>query len=215
MGAAGPRSGKSVSSNERPRDGRRGMATTLSGRLSEAAPSQSVQAGESGNPRGRPKRTASFPEMVAEEMNGLVPVMENGVRKKISRKRAAARSLAHRAATGDDKAIKSACAYEKEALASSTGPQTIEVTMVFDEEENRLVELAEENARLRAEISDLRGQLRIILGPDIAANARARVSPQGWGDRAETLRNPRLPCRSQIGLGHRVSGPLGALGRPQ
>lgn len=60
--------------------------------------------GQSGNPRGRPKKASVGFELVAE-LNRKVTVRENGVDQKLSKAAALAKSLIARALAGDMRAI--------------------------------------------------------------------------------------------------------------
>lgn len=62
------------------------------------------QPGQSGNPRGRPKKAFVGIEIVAE-LNRRVTVRENGVEQKMSKAAALAKSLVARALAGDMRAI--------------------------------------------------------------------------------------------------------------
>jgi Family of unknown function (DUF5681) len=61
--------------------------------------------GKSGNPKGRGKGIRNFASEIEEELNTRVPVTENGRRKKITKRKAIAKQLVNKAATGDQKAI--------------------------------------------------------------------------------------------------------------
>jgi hypothetical protein len=60
--------------------------------------------GQSGNPRGRPKKTSVASELITE-FNRKVTVRENGVEQKTSKAAALAKSLVARALSGDMRAI--------------------------------------------------------------------------------------------------------------
>ena len=57
--------------------------------------------GQSGNPRGRPSGAKSLSTMLREELNQRVIVVENGRRRKITKRQAIITQLVNRAAKGD------------------------------------------------------------------------------------------------------------------
>lgn len=61
--------------------------------------------GCSGNPQGRPKGVKNFATEIQEELAARIPIAENGKRKKISKRKAVAKQLVNRAASGDHKAM--------------------------------------------------------------------------------------------------------------
>jgi hypothetical protein len=61
--------------------------------------------GTSGNPKGRGKGVRNFATEIEDELNSRVPVTENGKRKRITKRKAIAKQLVNKAATGDPKAI--------------------------------------------------------------------------------------------------------------
>ena len=61
--------------------------------------------GQSGNPRGRPKRNKNFATVFAEILNETVTITENGRRRKISKREALAKQVINRAVQGDPRAI--------------------------------------------------------------------------------------------------------------
>lgn len=63
------------------------------------------KAGQSGNPKGRPKGSFNFSTLIDKELNQKLTIIENGVRKRISKKQAVAKQLVNKAAGGDHKAI--------------------------------------------------------------------------------------------------------------
>ena len=62
--------------------------------------------GQSGNPKGRPKKNNNFAEDVLEEMSEMITVQENGKLKKITKKRALAKRLIADSLSGKVSAIK-------------------------------------------------------------------------------------------------------------
>jgi hypothetical protein len=63
------------------------------------------QKGRSGNPKGRPKGSKNFATTIQSELKRRVTVTEDGNRKKITKREAAAKQLVNRAAAGDLKAL--------------------------------------------------------------------------------------------------------------
>lgn len=61
--------------------------------------------GKSGNPKGRGKGVRNFATEIRDELNSRIPVTENGKRKKITKRKAVAKQLVNKAASGDPKAI--------------------------------------------------------------------------------------------------------------
>jgi hypothetical protein len=61
--------------------------------------------GTSGNPKGRGKGVRNFATEIQEELNTRVPITENGIRKKITKRKAVAKQLVNKAAAGDPKSI--------------------------------------------------------------------------------------------------------------
>ena len=60
--------------------------------------------GESGNPKGRPKKIAALPDIFAKELRVRVPIMSNGKRRTISMLEAIVKRHLNKAAGGDSKA---------------------------------------------------------------------------------------------------------------
>ncbi len=60
--------------------------------------------GQSGNPRGRPKRARGLGAVVARALGERVEAKENGRRRRITKLEAAVKQLVNRAANGDQRA---------------------------------------------------------------------------------------------------------------
>lgn len=60
--------------------------------------------GKSGNPKGRSKGSSNFGTHVSKALSEKVVVVENGVRRRVSKREAAAKQLVNKAASGDFKA---------------------------------------------------------------------------------------------------------------
>lgn len=62
--------------------------------------------GQSGNPRGRPKRTESFAGLARRTLNEQIAIRENGEHRIISKLEAVLKQLVNKAASGDPRAIR-------------------------------------------------------------------------------------------------------------
>jgi len=62
--------------------------------------------GQSGNPKGRPKRSESFARLARRTLNERIVIKENGERRVISKLEAVLKQLINKAATGDARAIR-------------------------------------------------------------------------------------------------------------
>jgi hypothetical protein len=62
--------------------------------------------GQSGNPRGRPSASKNLATLVSEALNEQVVVVENGGRRKISKREAIIKQLVNRSTKADWRAIK-------------------------------------------------------------------------------------------------------------
>jgi hypothetical protein len=60
--------------------------------------------GQSGNPKGRPKKAATLPDVFSKELRKQVPIINNGKRKKVSMLEAIVKQHLNKAANGDSKA---------------------------------------------------------------------------------------------------------------
>lgn len=63
------------------------------------------KAGQSGNPKGRPRGSKNLDTVLMKELNTKVAITENGERKKISKCEAIGRQLVNKAASGDPKFV--------------------------------------------------------------------------------------------------------------
>ena len=59
--------------------------------------------GQSGNPKGRPRKTRNIKTEFLEEMSEAISIVENGSRKDISKRRAVLKSIINKAMSGDHK----------------------------------------------------------------------------------------------------------------
>jgi hypothetical protein len=64
------------------------------------------KSGQSGNPKGRPRKSESFVSLVAKALEDRVTVTENGRRRSITKREALAKQFANKGAAGDLKAAK-------------------------------------------------------------------------------------------------------------
>jgi hypothetical protein len=97
--------------------------------------------GQSGNPRGRPKRAPSFGERLAKAMQEKVAVNENGRRTRISRLDLMFKQIANKAASGDRHYIQLALAYLRDFDQARVGQDPsgepdipVDLTTLSDEE---------------------------------------------------------------------------------
>jgi len=60
--------------------------------------------GHSGNPKGRPKKVVTLPEVFSKELRALVSILNNGKRKKVPMLVAIVKQHLNKAANGDSKA---------------------------------------------------------------------------------------------------------------
>jgi hypothetical protein len=81
--------------------------------------------GQSGNPRGRPAGSKNLGTLVSEALNEPVIVVENGGRRKISKREAIIKQLVNRSAKADWRAIKILLDIVRE-LESQIEPETAE-----------------------------------------------------------------------------------------
>jgi len=81
--------------------------------------------GQSGNPKGRPKGRPNFATALEKALRGTVVITENGRRRPISKREAAAKQLANKAASGDLKAIRLLATLQpaEERSGAATAPR--------------------------------------------------------------------------------------------
>jgi len=61
--------------------------------------------GQIGNPKGRPRGSKNFKTLLLAELKTLLPIVENGKRKKITKQGAVVKQLVNKASAGDPRAI--------------------------------------------------------------------------------------------------------------
>lgn len=62
--------------------------------------------GQSGNPKGRPKKNKTFKEEISKELDELIYIQENGQKKQITKRRALAKKIINEALSGKTSATK-------------------------------------------------------------------------------------------------------------
>jgi hypothetical protein len=104
------------------------------------------QKGQSGNPKGRPRGRKNLSSLLNEVLNGWVIVVENGRRKRITKREAIITQLVNKSAAADLKAtqIVLALLQEVEAQAEDAVEQT-----ALTEADHQIIERIRE--RLRTE----------------------------------------------------------------
>lgn len=114
--------------------------------------------GQSGNPRGRRKQSSDLAECVVKVLaeTGLANI--NGRTERLSYAEALARKLVQKALEGNASALRELIRMQQDHAARLYQERDIEIEaqLVFDEEENRLMKLAEENRQLAEEVQRLR-----------------------------------------------------------
>jgi hypothetical protein len=119
--------------------------------------------GKSGNPKGRGKGVRNFATEIQEELNARVPITENGIRKKITKRKAIAKQLVNKAAAGDPKSIP---VLLNEARQHEAGSATASGADVLCRPEDQLV-MATIVKRIReAEVAE-------VTTPDASLNSSA------------------------------------------
>ena len=100
--------------------------------------------GQSGNPRGRPSGAKNLSTLLREELNERVIVVENGRRRKITKRKAIITQVVNRAAKGDWRGTKLILDIEQdiERRADAAAPEAA----AFGEADKKVIEQL--NARL-------------------------------------------------------------------
>jgi hypothetical protein len=79
------------------------------------------QKGQSGNPKGRPRGRKNLSSLLNDALNGWVIVVENGRRKKITKREAIITQLVNKSAAADLKATQIVLALVQEVEAQADG----------------------------------------------------------------------------------------------
>jgi Family of unknown function (DUF5681) len=95
------------------------------------------QRGQSGNPRGRPAGSRNFGTLVSGALNELVIVVEDGGRRKITKREAIVKQLVNRSAKADWRAIKILLDIVRE-IEGRVEPETAESS--FDAGDENVIE---------------------------------------------------------------------------
>ena len=91
--------------------------------------------GATGNPNGRPRKARSLGKEVDEALSETVEIKERGQRRKVTKRRAAAKQLANASASGDLRAIKLAA-----DMAATAEPGALEATAPLTKFEAEIAE---------------------------------------------------------------------------
>jgi hypothetical protein len=94
--------------------------------------------GQSGNPRGRPKRARNLGTVVAAALSERVAINENGRRRRITKLEAAVKQLVNRAASGEARATQLLLALVQ---ANEARPAQQDASRVSDADAIVMVEL--------------------------------------------------------------------------
>jgi hypothetical protein len=71
------------------------------------------QPGQSGNPRGRPRKSRNINDLITKELDTCVTITEDGKTKRITKREAIPKRLVNLAVSGDQKAIDFLIKHEK------------------------------------------------------------------------------------------------------
>ena len=95
------------------------------------------KAGQSGNPRGRPKGTLNLATVLERTLREKVVINESGRRKTVTKLEAAIKQLTNKAASGDLKALQLMAALVRSA--EERGTQAASTLPVLDEADEKVV----------------------------------------------------------------------------
>lgn len=108
--------------------------------------------GQSGNPSGKPKKILSEDEIVLRELNARVPITEGGKQKRMAKMEIVLKRQVNLAMQGDPKAVRFVMENYRTAIKNREAADedgVMHVTLVFEEEEERMKQIAESNRRWR------------------------------------------------------------------
>jgi len=105
------------------------------------------QKGRSGNPKGRPRGRRNMSTLLSATLNGWVTVVENGRRKKITKREAIVTQLVNKSASADLKATQIVLAMLRDVESLTDGSAEPAAFTEADDARQRLID---EIDRLRA-----------------------------------------------------------------
>ncbi len=103
--------------------------------------------GQSGNPKGRPKKAQNASTLIGAVLGERIPVRENGRTRKISKLEASLTQLANKAAAGDVRAILAVVALAQGVEARGEPDQ---VAVPLDEADRRVLDRLIDRVRSKA-----------------------------------------------------------------
>ena len=104
------------------------------------------QKGRSGNPKGRPRGRRNMSTLLSATLNGWVTVVENGRRKKITKREAIVTQLVNKSASADLKATQIVLAMLRDVESQADGSAS---PAAFTEADQEIIQRIQ--ARLRSE----------------------------------------------------------------
>ena len=104
------------------------------------------QKGRSGNPKGRPRGRKNMSTLLSDALNGWVIVVENGRRKKITKREAIVTQLVNKSASADLKATQIVLAMLRDVESQADGSAD---PAAFTEADQQIIRRIQ--ARLRSE----------------------------------------------------------------
>jgi hypothetical protein len=124
--------------------------------------------GQSGNPKGRPRKIRSVDAAVLDAINEKVVINQNGNRKRLSMVDVAAKQLAKKSAAGDLRATKMTLDYAQKAEERQGETESRKAVMTVSDEEiaARVIERLERVILARADMSP--PQVTVSDGPTTA-----------------------------------------------
>ena len=92
--------------------------------------------GQSGNPKGRPKKKTDFSSLVKKELERMVLIKEGDTQQTITKKEAIVKRLMAKALAGDVPALKAICDYIGEKQPADSYQ---EIIIVIDEDDAKTI----------------------------------------------------------------------------